>query len=274
MKKINPNYNKGWQRQKGMTLMELLIAGTISLIAASGMVIVMANTLGTGSQTIQAARLTQEMRTAMQIMSRELRRANYHSSYMACYGNTNCLKEIPDPGDPSLKLDFSTQIGTINIIDIGSNPTNRDCFYFWYDRPQPPTETQLLVTSEPVAAFRRTTVVLAEETVGKLQMIANNTEDFVDSDCNLNSNWTDITDPEIIDVTGFDVVDAGFLETINSDGDTQQIERIGLTIWAELRNAPLFLTTSTLTDETISRVMQEFITVRNHTTAAAPPPTT
>ena len=59
-----------------MTLMEMLVAGMISLIALSAMVIVMANTLGTGSQTIQMARVSNEMRAAMQIMTRELRRAN------------------------------------------------------------------------------------------------------------------------------------------------------------------------------------------------------
>ncbi len=94
MKTISKKQMKTWKRQGGMTLIELLVAGVISLIAATGMIIVMANTLGTGSKTIQMAKVTQEMRTAMQIMSRELRRANYHSTFMACYGNVDCLSTL------------------------------------------------------------------------------------------------------------------------------------------------------------------------------------
>ena len=248
MKKIRRMKYIGWKRQQGMTLMELLVAGVISLIAATGMVVVMANTLGTGSQTIQAARLTQEMRTAMQIMSRELRRANYHSTYMACFGNMGCRTT----------LGITAKVKEIAIVHVGTDETSSDCFYFWYDRPQTG-----LVTAEPVAAFRRT----VDGTVGKLQMTANNTTtDFTDTDCNLSANWTDITDPDIIDVTAFDVVDAGFFETINTNGDTQEVERIGLTIWAETINDPLFLTGTP--PAAVSREIQEFITVRNHTTTA------
>ena len=62
MKMLKKGHPGNRQRQKGVTLIELLVAGVISLIAASGMVLVMASTLGTSSQTIQMARLTQEMR--------------------------------------------------------------------------------------------------------------------------------------------------------------------------------------------------------------------
>ena len=74
-----------------MTLMELLVAGTISIIVSSGMVVLMASTLGTGTQTIKMTQLSAEMRTAMQIITRELRRANYHSTYANCFGDANCL---------------------------------------------------------------------------------------------------------------------------------------------------------------------------------------
>ena len=83
------NRQAGWHRQKGMTLMELLVAGFISIIVSSGMVILMASTLGTGTQTIKMTQLSEEMRSAMQIMTRELRRANYHSTYNLCFGNQN-----------------------------------------------------------------------------------------------------------------------------------------------------------------------------------------
>ena len=85
------NRQSGLKRQQGMTLLELLVAGVISVVVTAGMVILMASTLGTGTQTIKMTQLSAEMRTAMQIMTRELRRANYHSSYANCFGDTDCL---------------------------------------------------------------------------------------------------------------------------------------------------------------------------------------
>ena len=225
-----------------MTLIELLVAGVISLIAATGMVIVMAQTLGTGSQTIQMARLTQEMRTAMQIMSRELRRANFHTSFMSCYGNSDCR---------TTPLGIADKIKEITIVDSG----NSDCFYFWYDRPN-----QTMAQSY-VAAFRRT---IATGTIGKLQMTT-----ILESapNCNLSANWIDITDPDIIDVQQFNVINAdSYTEIINADGETQSVQRIGLNIQAKLVADPVIFGGGSAPDGLV-REMQEFITVRNHTTS-------
>ena len=237
-----------------MTLMELVVAGALSIIASTGMLILMANTLGSGSQTIKMARLTQDMRTTMQLMSRELRRANYHAGFLNCYGNPDCLTEIPVLGN------ITSKIGAINITNNGDS----DCFWFWYDRPQ--TGTAVAVTDESVTAFRRT---IATGTIGKIQMVTKTTKTDA-PDCNSNTDWVDITDPDIIDVETFNVSDAGSLtETINADGDTQSVERIALTITAKLTvgdSGPAWYQNNTNT----SRELSEFVTVRNNTTAAAP----
>jgi len=246
MKMNSKKYRIGMKQQRGMTLVELLIAGVISLIASGGMLILMANTLGSGSQTIQMARLTQEMRTAMQIMTRELRRANYHSTFMACYGNVDCRTN----------LSIADKVTTINITDNGDS----DCFWFWYDRPQ--SGTAVAVTSEPVAAFRLTTITGG---IGKLQMTTTQTST---PNCNLDTGWVDITDTDIIDIQTFNVSDVDSIaETINTAGYIQNVERIGLTITAKLVNDPLTL--SGLTAPTNpERELREFIKVRNHTVAA------
>jgi len=248
-----------------MTLIELLVAGVISLIAAAGMIAMMANTLGTGAQTIKMTQLTQEMRAAMQIMSRELRRANYHRGYMACFGNTNCLKEAPDPDDPDSTVDISGEIGEIQIVNNGDS----DCLWFWYDRPN--YDGFGGVDEPPVAAFRRTTEVVGGLTIGKLQMTVAD-EDM--SACSPNADWSDITDPELVDITVFNVSDAdSVVETVNAAGDTQSVERIALTITARLTpdtSIPAWLQTGT--NPNAARNLQEFIKVRNHTTTAAASP--
>ena len=234
-----------------MTLVELLVAGAISLIATAGMLVLMINTLGTGSQTVRMARLTQEMRSTMQIMTRELRRANYHAGFMNCYGNTGCLSEMPVLGD------ITSRVGAITITDNGDS----DCFWFWYDRPQ--SGTPVAVTSESVAAFRRTTV----DSIGKIQMTTTRTSAPV---CGSDTDWVDITDPGLVDVVAFNVSDAASVtETINSAGDTQSIERIGLTMTARLSGGGS--ESQWVRDTTYStRELQEFVKVRNNTTTRAP----
>jgi hypothetical protein len=116
------------------------------------------------------------------------------------------------------------------------------------------------VTSEPVAAFRRT---IATGTIGKLQMTTTRT---TTPGCNLNADWVDITDPDIIDVVSFDVDNTdSFVETINAGGDTQNVERIALAIRAKLTVDPS-LPTWFQNNANASRELREFVTVRNNIT--------
>jgi type II secretory pathway component PulJ len=231
-----------------------LVAGVISLIAVSGMVLVMATTLGTATQTIELSRLSQEMRTAMQIMTRELRRANYHPGFIACYGDTGCL----DLEVGGVKL--STKI---KRIQIGDNVGTDDCLMFWYDRPQ--TGTVVALNDEPVSAFRRA----ENDSVGRIQMIGRS----ADATCNSNAGWVDITDPNVIDVLAFTVDNAdvdypSIEEVFNAAGDTQNVEKIGLTIIAKLRaddSVRQWLQDSV----NATRQLDEFVLVRNNVTAAA-----
>ena len=81
----------GLNNQKGFTLIELLVAATISLIAITGMVLMMSNTIGTTTDTIANARLTNELRSAMMLLTRDLRRANISDSYMECIATGDVL---------------------------------------------------------------------------------------------------------------------------------------------------------------------------------------
>lgn len=249
LRRKNGGKRYSFKYQRGMTLIELLVAGVISIIASSGMILLMANTLGSGSQAIQMARVTQEMRAAMQIMSRELRRANYHPSFMTCYGDVDCLTT----------LGLAAKVGNVGISDNG----NSDCLWFWYDRPQ--TGTAVALTAEPVAAFRRTT----EGTVGKLQI----TTTLVGTpNCNADANWFDITDPDVVDILTFNIDEANsFSEVINADGDTQNVERVELTLTAKLVSDPFYWVGMPVANS--QRELRTFVKVRNNTTAKFVAPT-
>jgi Tfp pilus assembly protein PilW len=243
--------------QRGMTLIELLVAGIVSLIAVSGMVLVMASTLGTSTQTIEMSRLNHEMRTAMQIMTRELRRANYHAGWIACYGNTDCRTDLGITDE-------------IDAIQIGTSVTAGDCIWFWYDRPQIcPTSTctvaqlaaaQTAVTAETVSAFRRAVT----DGVGRLQMT---TTRVTAASCGSSADWVDITDPNVMDVLEFTAVNnESIVETINSAGVTLTTEKIGLTLTAKL-TADASVPTWIKNNANATRQLNEFVKVRNNFTA-------
>ena len=232
-------------RQHGMTLMELLIAGMISIVASAGMLALMANTLGSGTKTIKMTRLSQEMRSSMQIMTRELRRANYHGSYAACFGDENCVTNL---GISGVVKDVT--------IDGGSGG---DCFWFWYDRPQG-TSTPVAVTSEQVAAFRRTT---SGSGVGSIEMSVSGTGT---PSCNVDSdNWQPITDPNIYDVTAFTITNTdSFTVPVTAAGTTLAVDRIGISMTGSLvddASVPTWMGGSGV--PTVQ--LQDFIRVRNDT---------
>jgi Tfp pilus assembly protein PilW len=258
MKRIQNKPIQSWKHQKGMTLIELLVAGVISLIAVSGMVAVMATTLGTTTQTIEMTRLTQDMRTSMQLITRELRRANYHPEFLKCYGNVACLSENA--------LDTR-----ILPVAVGTNVTAGDCVSFWYDRPDTDTDTDTVRTLvndlEYIAAFRRE---VSDAGVGRIQMMTRKTSAL--ANCTADTDWVDITDPEIIDVLSF-VVDQdpsfpSIVENMNTAGDTQSISKLRLTMNAKQTvdaSVPIWVQ-----NQPGTRSLTEFVKVRNHVVTPAP----
>jgi len=216
------------------------------------------------------------MRTGMQIMARELRRANYHSSFMQCFGNPACLSSINIGGTAT---DITAYIDDINITDNGTS----DCFWFWYDRPQACnqvggcTQAQMLalqgaVTTEYVAAFRRDTNT---DGVGTVQMTTTTT---TAPNCAVDAGWTDITDPNVVDVLSLDVSDAGSICENLASGRVQLVEQIQVTMTAR----PVFDTSvaswlqGQFTDpgggaDSAIRELVEFINVRNNVIRAACP---
>jgi len=221
----NPRHGMGIDVQNGFGLVEMLVSLALSLIAVTVMVVLMANTLGTGSETIQMSRLSQELRASIQLMSRDLRRANYHSGYLNCFANFDCRDD----------LGITAYVNTININAAGN------CFWYWLDR-----DGDADLSNDPVGGFRYSTV----GDVGVLQMrIAGNTA----ANCDDPAGWELITDPDTIDITAFNISNAdSYTENLTSAGDVQTVEKIRLTINGRMASNPA-----------VQRQIQDLILVRN-----------
>ena len=80
-------------KQTGATLMEVLVAMSISLVVTAAMIAMMANSLGSTARIVKMTKLTDDMRVALQMMTRDVRRSNYNADAMFCYANDNCASD-------------------------------------------------------------------------------------------------------------------------------------------------------------------------------------
>ncbi|MBI3146786.1 MAG: prepilin-type N-terminal cleavage/methylation domain-containing protein [Pseudogulbenkiania sp.] len=100
-------------RQQGVSLIELMVALGISLVLLLGMTRFLSTSLTSNASTMKAARLNQELRAIMLLISRDVRRAGY-------WGNASSGVGV---GAAS----YSNPFGTVNTATAG-------CILYSYDR--------------------------------------------------------------------------------------------------------------------------------------------
>jgi Tfp pilus assembly protein PilW len=65
------------KKQRGLSLIELMISLALGMIVIGGVTYVTASTMRTNSDTLRSTHLNQELRAALQMMTRDLRRSGY-----------------------------------------------------------------------------------------------------------------------------------------------------------------------------------------------------
>ncbi len=124
------------KNQLGFTLVELMISMLLGLIIIGGVITVFTNTVATNNSTMQTTRLNQEMRSIMEMISSDLRRAGYfrdahcttaarNLSAVATADNTSCSDGVNAEG--------AGQNNPFSPIEIGNNLADGDCILFSYD---------------------------------------------------------------------------------------------------------------------------------------------
>jgi type IV pilus assembly protein PilW len=215
-------------KQLGLSLMEVLVAMSISLVVTASMVALMANSLGNTARIIKMTKLTDDMRTAMQMMSRDVRRSSYTATAVYCYGN-------PDCGSDSRV----TLAGPISFSE------DNDCFTFLMDR-----DHNGHATDNDAGGFRRG----LSGGVGVIEMwVGGNAPNCAATD----TNWVVITNPDDMDITSFVVNDAlSYTEEVNNDG-------AGTIISHKVRRILMNMQGRLVVDPGISREIEDVINVRN-----------
>ena len=231
------------KHQAGVTLIEAMISLALSLLVTSAMVALMANSMGTSTRVIHMSQLTDEMRNAMSMMTRDVRRANYSAKSIFCYGYSKCGFAGGD----------ALQTGDIQIGGGGS------CFTFTMDRGFDGN-----ATNDAVGAFRRVTT----GGVGVIEMwtgVAGTTPDCTSAAGA--ANWIELTDPGTVDITIFTISDAASVikevsESKTSTFDSRQRE-IQILMEGELILEQDMVTAGSLAATIVSRRLEDTIYVRN-----------
>jgi type II secretory pathway pseudopilin PulG len=217
------------RRQAGYSLMEVIISMALSLVVTAAMVALMSNSMGNAARVINMTKLGDDLRSTMQLMSRDVRRSSYNADALLCYGNDDCGTDgsVVLPGDV--------------FISPGA-----DCFTFLLDRGHDGDST-----NDAPGGFRR----VVDGDVGLIQMWtgagAPNCAAAADTD-----GWQAVTDRTTMDITTFSVDNSLSYETeIFNDGVTtitQHVRKLRLAIGGELRIA-----------SGVRREIQDVISVRN-----------
>ena len=222
-------------RQTGATVMEMIIAMTISLVVTSSMVIMMGNSLGSTARIVQMTKLSDDMRVALQMMSRDVRRSSYNANSMFCYANQDCGTD-----------GAITAAADITLVDLDADDSN-DCFTFLMDRDHDGDSTE-----DNAGGFRRVTT----GGVGMIEMWTGNAAADCTDDVNA-AGWIQITNPENMDIFAFSIDDdLSYTEEILNNGvDTisQRIRKVRMNLQGRL-----------VLDNTIQKDMEDIISIRNN----------
>jgi type II secretory pathway component PulJ len=216
------------KRQAGFSLMEAVIAISLSLVVTSSMVVLMSNSLGTATRIIGMTKLSDDMRSTMQMLTRDVRRTSYNANAMFCYGNDDCNT------DGSL-----TVPGDITINDAAT------CFTFLMDRDHNGDSTE-----NNAGGFRW----VQADSIGSIEMwVGDNSPDCAATN---DANWAQVTNPDSMDITTFTVNNGQSYDLVIFDDGvkiiSQRVRRLRFAIAGRL-----------VMDNGISRRMEDVISVRN-----------
>jgi len=194
----------------------------------------MSNSLGTTARIIKMTKLSDDMRIAMQMMSRDVRRSSYNANAMYCYANLDCGTD----GAATLAAD-------VVMVDLDADGSN-DCFTFLTDRNFDGDSTE-----NDAGGFRR----VISSGVGVIEMWTGDAEP-VCTDAAGAGNWVQVTNPDNMDIFGFTVdEDLSYTVEIFNDGTN--------TVSQKIRKVRMNMQGRLVMDNSIVREIEDVIAVRN-----------
>ena len=205
------------RKESGVSLVELMVGIAIALILLTGVLTLMVRVNTEGGETVQATRLNQELRDAMQFITREIQRAGYVSAFGAFdSSNDGAISEadesytgVDDASAFINVLDFSNSVlpvmdlfGTVSLrnLDDSACTTNCPCILYSFDLNE--DGEQGIGSGTPGANQNVTNFELFgirhDDTNGQIDILRGDAHS-----CTSTGDWETITD-DTINVTNLD----------------------------------------------------------------------
>lgn len=181
------------KRQTGLTLIELMIAMVIGLIIVASVIGLFISMMSSNTTNLNEIRLNQELRAAMSLMTRDLRRAGYNGGSASVAGVSN-----------PFSTDASSAGAASTALNIGAGD---DDVIFAYD-----VDADGVLDSGEVLGYQ----------------VSSNTLQLCLADSVANcTTWQSLTDPDVVNIT-----DLTFIET-NASSATAQFKQITIELTGE-----------------------------------------
>jgi len=250
-------------RQAGASLMEVLVAMSISLVVTASMIALMANSLGSTARIVKMTKLADDLRVTMQMMTRDVRRSSFNANSMYCYANGACALAATNPSEPDSIVDLNKAVtdesgvtylilaGAMDLNDADDNNLDDDeCFTFLMDRDH--DGNSIL---DDAGGFRRR----PDPTTGVnvIEMWAGGASPSCGS-APLSNGWVQITDPDVMEITDFSINDGpSYTEVIQTDA-------AGNALLSQVsRKLRINLQGRLVLDPNVTREVEDVISVRN-----------
>jgi prepilin-type N-terminal cleavage/methylation domain-containing protein len=165
--------------QQGLTLLEILIAMAMGLIILSAALGIFVSMIKADTDNVKTIQLNQELRGAMSLMTRDIRRAGANQNAAANATGS-------PPSNP-----FSVAGGTRLTIEANPQGDANSCITYSYDSESPFGTSE----SSEKYGFRLDPVDHTVETRNG------------DNACSATSGWLDLTDKNLVNITGLSFTD-------------------------------------------------------------------
>jgi prepilin-type N-terminal cleavage/methylation domain-containing protein len=222
--------NNSAARQGGFSLVELMVALVAGLIVSAALVAFTMSSFRSNGEYVLSTRLTQELRNSLDLVMRDLRRAGYDEGALGRMAH-----------------------GTMS--PFAPMAVDGECVVYAYDRDSdneggPFVDGALDLANGEVRALRRVEVEFNGADVGVIEYAVSTdglkpacdggTADYdqFPPQCNDASNWCALSDPAILNITGFDLADNS--ETVGVAPTQVVLRDIGVTISGQLANSTEF----------------------------------
>jgi Tfp pilus assembly protein PilW len=220
------------RRARGFGLVELMVSIVPGLVVSGAAVAFVLSTLDSNTEFVRTARLNQDLRSNMDYVNRELRRAGY---------DENALKYIALSATNNATSPFAT-------VQVVRPAADNSCVVYAYDSKAPAVggvggPGKIDVAAGEIRALRRMTRTVGGKLVGVMEVAQSSASatsldcdaagpDYANypATCNDATGWCPLSDPKQIDVTRFRIVDASLWTPPTAAANGSKVRDLDLTM--------------------------------------------